>query len=149
MSILDYYKYAQLSTAAYVRVGISSWDGATFVGLASSDEQDRLPSSIATDLFNPANADAQRWILAHYYGSDNTNDPIASADKSGFAASLFTRDTENGTERVLAIRGTEPKEDGLVDLISADLGQIGVFGIALTQTISMVNLIQRLLTPEH
>jgi hypothetical protein len=30
MTTLDYYKYAQLAAAAYVRLGVNSWDGATF-----------------------------------------------------------------------------------------------------------------------
>jgi hypothetical protein len=52
------------------------------------------------------------------------------------------------------MRGTEPFEDGSlpglptgVDLISADIGQIGILGLALTQVVSMANYVMRLRTP--
>ena len=149
MSILEYYKYAQLATAAYVRLGNLSWDGETFAREARSNVQQRLPESLAGYLFDPTSntyGNHDVWNILYYYGGDNTSNPIAAADKSGFAATLF-RQGSNG-EKVLAIRGTEPSEDGAVDLVGADLGQIGVFGIALTQVVSMVNLIQRLKAAE-
>lgn len=147
-TILDYYKYAALATAAYVRMGENPLDGATFAAQASNPNQSggRLPLSLGRFLFDSrfAIAGYPQWRIGYYYGSDNLADPIAAADRSGFAATLFERTTEQGTEKVLAIRGTEPGADGLVDLLSADLGQIGVLGIALSQTVSMVNLIERM-----
>ncbi len=148
MNILNYYKYAQLATAAYVRLGGSPRDGATFARLASSREQERLPSSIGQALFDPnvAVSGVDQWTILRYYGGDvpASIDPIASADKTGFAATLFQQVTQQGTEKVLAIRGTEPTADGFVDLIGAGMGQIGLLGLALTQVVSMINLIQRM-----
>ena len=50
-TMLDYYKYAQLATAAYVRMGdrpMSEFATRAFA-------QDRLPLSIAQYLFDPDN----------------------------------------------------------------------------------------------
>ncbi len=139
MTIVDNYKYVQLATAAYVRLGSSPWDGATFVTLASSDEQQRLPLSIATALFNPEDANAPRWRIAHYHAGDVPG----YNDDSGFAATLFTRDGEN----VLAIRGVEPTaswDDFLRDLVGSSVGGIGQLGVAVNQLIDLVNLVERL-----
>lgn len=147
MTIADYYKYAVLSTASYVRMGGRSLDGATFAQVANDPQLSaggRLPTVLGTELFNPADPMAARWDLLSYYGSDIPSPNAANADKSGFGATLFAR-TENGqTEKVLAMRGTEPLEDGKVDLLSADLGQIGILGLALTQVVSMANYVARL-----
>jgi Ca2+-binding RTX toxin-like protein len=147
MNILEYYKYAQLATAAYVRLGAGAWDGVRFAALAASKEQQRLPLSIGEYLFAPTQElpNPNPWNIRYYYGSDNTNDPIASADLSGFGATLFQQGP-NG-EKVLALRGTEPFADGLADL-AVDVAQIGVLGMALSQVVSMVNLIQRLKAPK-
>ncbi len=102
MAVPDYYKYAQLATAAYVRMATEPLTGKKFAEVAR--EQLRFPTSIATELFNPADPTASRWTIAHYYGSDNTADPNASQTKSGFAATLFRKSGEN----VLAVRGMEP-----------------------------------------
>jgi trimeric autotransporter adhesin len=153
MTVLDYYKYAQLATAAYVRAGGLDLNSATygqdFAQLANNQSDGRLPFSIAQYLFSPTAElpNLRSWTIRHYYGSDNTTDPIAKADSSGLAATLFQQGS--GGEKVLAIRGTEPFEDPVVgpfgvDLLSADLGQIGALGLALSQTVSMVNLIERL-----
>jgi Ca2+-binding RTX toxin-like protein len=134
---LDYYKYATLATAAYVRMGGRSLDGATFANEAGSPDQARLPTSLGTSLFNPEDPAAPRWQILSYYGSDARE---FSDDESGFAATLFQQDEE----KVLAIRGTEPGTDGAVDLFSADLGQIGIFGIAVTQVVATANYLMRL-----
>ncbi|HWQ37445.1 MAG TPA: hypothetical protein VNM24_02380, partial [Burkholderiales bacterium] len=92
-TILDYYKYAALATAAYVRLGTNPWDGATFAAQASDPTQSggRLPLSIAQYLFDPQNIYGNRntWSIAHYHGSDAPPDPAGVADASGFAATLF------------------------------------------------------------
>ena len=59
---------------------------------------------------------------------------------------------------MLAIRGTEPSLDGYfsgpadtqayLDLYKADLHEIGVYGMAVSQAVSLFNYIQRLQTPE-
>ena len=141
MNILDYYKYAALATAAYVRMGSKSLDGATFADEASSLDQakGRLPLSIATELFNPADPNASRWTIAHYFGGDIPG----YNDDSGFAATLFKKDGEN----VLALRGVEANVtfgDTVRDLLGASVGGIGMLGVALNQVVDMVNLIQRL-----
>ena len=145
-TVLDFYKYSVLATAAYVRMGSKPLDGATFAAqAASSPAQERLPIALGTALFNPPDNTTPRWNILRYYGVDNTADAIAAADKSGLGATLFARGSGATTEKVLAIRGTEPTADGTVDLISADLGQIGILGLALTQVVAAVNLIQRML----
>lgn len=69
---------------------------------------------------------------------------------TGFAATLFER---NG-KYVLGIRGTEPDGSPLnfgtqtsLDLIRADIAEIGLLGMSLTQCVSMVNYILRLQAP--
>ncbi len=108
-TITDYYKYAALATAAYVRMGDQpeelQTDGATFAIQANEQSDGRLPLSIAQYLFDPPpGSTVTRWTIAHYFGSDNVSDSNASESKSGFAATLFQKDGENG----LAVRGMEP-----------------------------------------
>ena len=148
MTILDYYKYASLATASYVRAGtLNPLDldyQARFSELAR--QQTRLPLSIAQYLFDiNNNYHAPVWNIRYYYGSDKpaSEDAIAAADTSGFAATLFERDGE----QVLAIRGTEPTADGRVDLLQADLAAIGILGMSFPQAVSMVNLILRMAAP--
>jgi hypothetical protein len=113
VTIVDFYKYAHFATAAYVRAGLlSPLDPeyqSKFATLAR--DQARLPLSIAQYLFAPTDEfpNPDVWRILQYYGSDNTNDSIAKADRSGFAATLFQQGTEG--EKVLAIRGTEPFAD--------------------------------------
>ncbi len=131
-TILDYYNYAALATASYVRLGNKvnpgdqSVSGSIFAETAR--DQDRIPLVLGTALFNPADATAPHWNILSYYGGDipANQDPIAARDASGFGATLFMNSATG--EKVLALRGTEPSEDGFVDLLSADLGQIGIFG---------------------
>ena len=136
-TILDYYKYSTLATAAYVRLGAPLATGQVFVNF--SREQERLPEALGIQLFNPADPNTPRWNILHYYGGDRFD----VSDKSGFAATLF----QQGTEKVLAIRGTEPTGEFGVDLFGADLGSIGILGLSISQVVSMSNLIQRLKAP--
>lgn len=152
MTILDYYKYASLATAAYVRAGALNPQDldyqARFAELGR--QQDRLPLSIGQFLFDSNNIYGNQsvWSILHYYGGDATANPIAAADHSGFAATLFSQTTTQGqtpvVEKVLAVRGTEPGRDDGIDLWGADIAEIGVLGMALTQAVSMANLLQRL-----
>jgi hypothetical protein len=107
MTTSDYYKYAALATASYVRMGSKGLDGLTFINEAASQQQQRLPTEQAQYFFDPANKyGATVWSIAAYYGADALQ---YAQDKSGFAATLFER-TENGqTEKVLALRGTETR----------------------------------------
>lgn len=156
LNIAEYYRYAELATAAYVRMGGNALDGATFAaqGALPTQSGGRVPLVLGTALFNPADASAQHWNVLNYYGNDSLSDSIAAADHSGFAATLF-QDSVTG-EKVLAMRGTEPDQDSLfglpfgfdgVDLLSADLGQIGILSLALTQVVSMANYVMRLRAP--
>jgi hypothetical protein len=96
-------------------------------------------------LFVRTDANPDVWTILHYHGGDvpATVDPIAAADKTGFAATLFAR----GGERVLAIRGVEPSvtvADAVRDLLGASVGGIGLLGVALNQLVDLVNLVHRL-----
>ena len=59
-TIANYYKYAALATASYVRMGNEPLTGQRFAEVAQ--EQDRLPQSIATELFNPADPEAPQPV---------------------------------------------------------------------------------------
>lgn len=92
-TILDYYKYAALATAAYVRLGTNPWDGATFAAQASNPNQSggRLPLSIAQYLFDPPEGSGVTpWQVAHYHARDLPG----YHDTTGFAATLFERTTD-------------------------------------------------------
>lgn len=145
LTMVDYYKYAALATASYVRMGGQPLDGATFARIAANPELSsggRIPLVLGEKLFVRTDANPDVWNILHYYGGDlpASQDPVAAADRSGFGATLFER---NG-EKVLALRGTEPFEDGGVDLLSAGIGQIGILGLALTQVVSLANCVLRL-----
>jgi hypothetical protein len=141
-TILDYYTYAALATASYVRMGSQSLDGANFAREAADPEQagGRLPLVLGTALFNPANANAPHWRILHYHGGDVPG----VVENTGLAATLF----ERGGEKVLAIRGTEFGSDPVRDFIQAGLGEIGLLGIAISQTVALFNLVQRLTAPQ-
>lgn len=141
-SAVELYEYSLLATASYVRMGAYPiglrTDGYTFAGEAHA--QDRLPESLAQHAFVPSGANPDAWSVVDYYGADA---PEFAGDKSGFGATLF----ECRGEKVLATRGTELGVEGGVDLWSADLGQIGIFGLALTQCVSLANYVARLCAP--
>lgn len=137
MKLEDIYTHALLASASYVQLGASR-DGAMLVANASTQAANRLPVSLGIDTFvRPA--DGEPWRVAHYHADDvpATTDPLAAGERSGFAATLFSR----GAEKVLALRGSD---DAFADLLRADVAQIGVLGIAVSQTVAMVNLIERL-----
>ena len=131
-SILDYYEFAKLSTAAYIKLEDEpSMAGAKIA--IQANRQERIPEALANQMFDPKDNPNPVWTIANknaYHGNDET----------GFAATLFERDGE----KVLAIRGTEPSEQWGLDLFKADIGQIGMVGLALEQTISMINFIAQL-----
>ena len=159
MTILDCYKYAQLATAAYVRAGQLNPEDSLyqqrFAELSSSEDEERLPLSIAQYLFgtNPNFANPDPWGVLYYHGGDRPD----VNDNTGFAATLFQQG-ENG-EKVLAIRGTEilvsefGNEGGIndeavrdtwLDLAGAGIGGIGIVGVAINQVVDMINLVGRL-----
>ena len=140
-TILDYYEYAKLATAAYVLMDkYPTFTEAQFALEADSSEQKRIPLALANQMFGSG---PTSWTIPAngYHGNDPT----------GFAATLFERTGGSVTEKVLAIRGTEPTGDKSdptsqfqLDLVDADICQIGLVGFALEQTISMINYILRL-----
>jgi hypothetical protein len=79
------------------------------------------------------NTSTTGWQVADYYDSENPT--------TGFAATLF-KNTDS--RYVLGVRGTETDNgQAWIDLIKTDLGEIGFLGLALKQTVSMVNYILR------
>ncbi len=136
-TILDYYEFAKLATAAYVRMeDAPSIDGSNLAIQANA--QSRLPLALANKTFDKDSTEAKGsgesvWTIPEggYHGNDET----------GFAATFFEKDGE----KVLAIRGTEPGGEQFdLDLLQADLAGIGLLGMALSQAVSMVNYILRL-----
>ena len=122
-TILDYYKYSTLATAAYVRMGGKDLSGSNFAAQAGLIEQGggRLPATLGTSMFNPADPTAARWEVLDYFGNDvpASQDPIAAQEESGFAATLFRQ----GSEKVLAIRGTEPDADRFIGYLLRPLAR--------------------------
>jgi len=105
--MVDYYKYATLSTAAYVRMANEPLSGQRFAEVAASETQARLPLKLGEKLFIGGAENLDAWTILNYYRNDRTGDAIASADKSGLGAILFTRGSGENAETVLAITGTE------------------------------------------
>ena len=103
-TILDYYEYAKLSTAAYVDMDdFLNFTGGDFA--FEANDQKRLPTSIANRMFvlDPENNPGSSvWSIPQggYYSDVDT----------GFAATLFEKDGQ----KVLAIRGTD---DPILDFI--------------------------------
>lgn len=93
LNVIDYYEYSKLAAAAYTE--LSALDGRAIAVAANG--QERLPEALAIQTFvSSADNNSNPWTVptGGYHGNDT----------SGFAATLFQR----GTEKVLAIRGTEP-----------------------------------------
>lgn len=130
MKIADVYAYSILATLSYVDWTDSDpWEDAK--------NQERVPVLPGEKIFKPGIESWQHWSIDNY----QPEDPV------GFSATLFQQG--QGGEKVLAIRGTRP--DGLVagwqDLMRADLHQIGEYGMAISQAVSLFNYIQRLRAP--
>ena len=138
-NILDYYEYSKLATASYVRLDGMPLDGETIV--LQANQQERLPTELARQTFVQSTDNPNPWTIPNggYHGNDS----------NGFAATFFQRTNTDGTvDKVLAIRGTEPSgAQAYLDLLKADIGQIGFLGLALGQAVSLVNLMRRLQAP--
>ncbi|BAO29611.1 putative Ig domain-containing protein [Sulfuritalea hydrogenivorans] len=136
-TIFQQYEYAKLSAAAYINfAGVSYTDG-RLIAEAASTKQGVIPLALATQMFvrDPVNNPNPWTVLGAPYNND----------AAGFHATLFGR----GTEKVLAIAGTEPSVGGQVDLdlFLADIAEIGTYGVAFHQSVSMINYILRLAAP--
>lgn len=155
-NLLDYYEYAKLATSAYVTLEGETPPYSEGKIAFQADDQGRLPGALADQTFTKNNDHPNPWVIPT--STDANGNPVTDAqgnpltgyygnDAEGFAATLFQRTDANGiTEKVLAIRGTEPgfSVNGYLDLIKADLGEIGFLGLAMSQTVSMINHINRL-----
>jgi len=93
-NILDYYEYAKLATAAYIKLE----DEPSLAGgriAFQANKQERLPSLLADQTFDSNKSGGEPvWTIpaGGYLGNADSG--------TGFAATFFTR----GTEKVLAIR---------------------------------------------
>ena len=131
-TISELFSYASLSEAAYINLSSTAWrNNPVAVGNAAV-AQERLARGLADATF--ANS---AWQVVGYNDADNST--------TGFAATMFKGPNER---YVLGVRGTE---DGVwqtfIDLLWSDLKEIGYIGLALSQTVSMVNFILRLQAP--
>ena len=136
-TISQQYEYAKLAGAAYIDFsGVVYTDGSQ-IARAAGGIQHVIPQALAEQLFDKDSAAARGQPVWTILGAPQNN------DAAGFHAALFGR----GTEKVLAIAGTEPSVDGQIrlDLLHADAAEIGGWGAALSQAVSMFNYVQRLL----
>lgn len=142
MNIQDFYKYSQFATLAYVnwrrRSGLAPEEA-----IADANSASRVPGNVDTTIvdtlgekiFQSTAKGGEGWTVADFHQNDS----------SGFAATLFTK--EGTTEKVLAIRGTEPGANPYLDLLKADLQEIGEYGMAISQAVSLFNYVQQLTAP--
>lgn len=106
-----------------------------------------LPAASAQEIAQAA-ADAliaPAGYCAQVLGSSNWSLASCHEDAgSGFAASVFASDDG----KVLAIRGTEfADEQFALDFLQADLLEIGLIGISLSQATALFNYVQCLMAP--
>jgi hypothetical protein len=146
-TITEYYDYAKLATAAYVQLESVGTAGNKLA--EATNAQSRLPTAIANLTFDIESIEAKAsglsvWTIPTRPNPNDPNGPRLTGyygdDGTGFAATLFEKDGK----KVLAIRGTEPPG---IDLYRADIGEIGFMGFAVSQTVSMINLLLRLQAP--
>ncbi|NCC62481.1 MAG: hypothetical protein EOM12_16445 [Verrucomicrobiae bacterium] len=126
MKISELYKYSWFADLAYVE-----WKDDNLAGQFSVDAAvaaERTPQKLAEKIFY---ANKENYSVLNYHSNDDT----------GFKASLYG----NGSEKILAICGTEPEQIyNSEDLLEADFADIGGYGFALNQAVSLVNYILRL-----
>jgi hypothetical protein len=130
-TIQQLFDYARLADASYVDLSNVTWLNDPVAVANDAVSEGRLPRYLADATFNTS---ASGWQVVGYDDSQN--------GASGFAATLF-KNTEG--KYVLAMRGTEAgAQQTFIDLLGADLKEIGFFGLALSQTVSMANFMLRL-----
>ena len=130
-TIQQLFDYARLADAAYINLLDVAWLNNPDAVVNDAVAEGRLPRRLAEATFNTA---PNGWQVAGYDDSRNAID--------GFAATLF-KSTEG--KYVLAMRGTEDSAgQTTIDLWKSDIKEIGYIGLALSQTVSMVNLMLRL-----
>ena len=129
MKIREFYQYSWFANLSYVLWSDESWNPTWNPDKAIRDANGakRVPGNTTT----PGTTDTlgekifvqDKWQIAHYTPDDG----------AGFSATFFAKGNTN--EKVLAIRGTNATDSAgqfILDLLTADLGQIGVIGMALT-----------------
>ncbi len=131
MKFSKIFQYSLFSDAAY-----AIWD--TFNSNSSEDIAKATNDNLTIPNFvvrkNLGADPTTPWSIPSFHPSDAT----------GFAANVFA----NGNKKVLAIRGTEPDQTQLfLDVFQADILEIGLIGMSLSQATSLFNYIQRLRAP--
>lgn len=137
MNIIEkYYTIATLSNAAYVDLQRADYSVSEQVRVHAVSQE--VLADVLVDHvlgLNSRGRPGEIWHVDHAHHNDST----------GLAATLFASDSG---EQVLAIRGTEPQDGQFrLDLIQADIVEIGLIGLVLGQTASLFNLVQRLRAP--
>ena len=125
-----YWEFAQLAQAAYVDLPTAF----------NEDVRSSLQNSTTANEYIFSVTQANRLISAEGFRVADIS--INLNDAFGFSATLF-QDNRTGAY-TLAIRGTEPVT--LAD-IEHSMREIGLWGIAVHQTVSLYNYFQRLITP--
>lgn len=130
-TIFEQYEYAKLAAAAYIDFSGVGYGNGSAIALAANGQK-VIPLALVEQMFDSRNTPNPWTVLGAPYNND----------AAGFHAALFSR----GTEKVLAIAGTEPSVDGQVrlDLLKADIAEIGILGVALSQAVSTFNYVQQL-----
>ncbi len=130
MNLEDVFNHAMFANASYAPWDTSNTSLATAGDLLENEK--RIPKKLFESRIGSGSEFP--WSIPSFY----------PADTSGFAANVFA----NGNRKVLAIRGTETNDAQIfLDVVQADLLEIGMIGVSLTQLTSLVNYIQRLRAP--
>lgn len=131
MSFRNVYRHSLFANMAYVDWDTFNTSSILDIGLAAQDAL-AVPISVV-DAKLGIGAEVS-WSIPSFHPSDET----------GFAANVFA----NGTEKVLAIRGTElDQTQRYLDAIQADLFELGLIGTSLSQAVSLFNYVERLRAP--
>jgi pimeloyl-ACP methyl ester carboxylesterase len=151
MNIQKIYDYAKLATLSYVDLSEYAKKSdaiANVINKAASSQNpgktERIPKILGTQMFAPTDNISTditgKWSLLDPYFKTSADSGHSDPD-SGFAAMLLSNDTYG---KVLAIAGTEPggPEQLYWDLEEADVHQIGFWGIAFGQVVSLYNYVQ-------
>lgn len=133
MNIKDIYELSWFSNMAYVGWNdVNSLNKDRMILEAGSDDAQRIPLALGGQIFVRDN-----WEVTDIHPND----------ENGFAGNVF----DNGDKTILAIRGTEidasllPPSIGdqtFLDLLDADIQQIGLVGLAIDQCVSLFNYVQ-------
>lgn len=149
MSPLEtYLTYSALAQVAYIDISKtaigSSWDGTATIRretiIDAGRNQIRVPEALGRQLF----ADGEWNMLSPYYRTGSLTGH--SDPDTGFAGMLLSHPTIG---KALAIAGTQPTDNvqAYFDLLDADVRQIGSWGVAFKQLVSLYNYVQVLQAP--